>query len=112
MKNLYYLNKFVLITTLVFYLTIFLGLYAQIALGAVQLLSALILFLYWKVFSKKTKKQLYIYWLIVALYGVLCLFDWKNINNGFIIILGFIVIPMLIAGYFFYIINSVKNIKK
>ena len=65
------------------YITIFLGLYSQIVLGALQLISALILFLYWNKFSNKTKKQLTVYWCLSILYGLGWLIEWDIINDGF-----------------------------
>ncbi|WP_296386269.1 hypothetical protein, partial [Winogradskyella sp.] len=92
------------------YLTIVLGLYSQIVLGVIQVLSALVLFTYWKKFSSKTKEQLYIYWSITIIYGLCWLFDWRNFDSSFIIIFGVMVLPMCIAGYFLYIINSIKSL--
>ena len=109
MKKLYLINKASLIITLVLYLTLYLGLYAQIVLGALQVISALIIFLFWKKFSKKTKKQLYIYWSIVIIYGLFWLIEWHITNNAFFIIIGIIVIPMFIAIYFVVILKSIKN---
>ena len=112
MKILYNLNKIVIISTVVLYVTLIFGLYAQIVLGATQVLSALILFLFWKNFNNKTKEQLYIYWTLVIIYGVFWLIDLDAFNETFIIIFGIMVIPMAIAGYFYYIINSIKDFKK
>ncbi|ARV09233.1 hypothetical protein BTO05_06095 [Winogradskyella sp. PC-19] len=111
MKIIYYLNKFTFYTTLLLYITLFLGLYSQIVLGVLQVISALILFLYWKKFNQKIKEQLYLYWLIAIIYGVCWLFDWKGFNDSFIMIFGIIILPMSIATYFFYILNKIKNIE-
>ena len=110
MKIIYQLNKGVLILTLVLYLTLILGLYAQMVLGTIQLLSALFLFLRWNIFSIQTKKQLTIYWVIVILYGTCWLFEWTFINELALLIIGIIIIPLSIAGYFLYILNTIKNI--
>ena len=40
MKTVFNINKFLVIATTILYLTFYLGLYAQILLGAVQLISA------------------------------------------------------------------------
>lgn len=111
MKIIYYLNKFTFYTTLLLYLTIFLGLYSQIVLGGLQIISAMTLFLFWKKFSHKTKEQLTVYWCLSILYGLGWLIEWDTINDGFLIIMGIILIPMAIATYFFYILNSIKNLQ-
>jgi hypothetical protein len=111
MKGLYNLNKGVLIITLLLYLTIYYGLYSQIVLGIIQVLSALALFNYWKKFSTQTKKQLFIYWTITILYGCGWQMNWINSSDTFLVILKIIILPMSIAFYFFYILNSVKNLK-
>ena len=112
MKGVYLLNKVILIITLVLYLTLYLGMYSQIVLGLIQVLSAIFLFTYWKKFSSITKKQLSFYWILTILYGLCWLLDWQNTHNTYVIIFGIIVLPMSIAGYFFYILNSIKNMEK
>lgn len=107
MKIIYRINQIVLVTTGVLYLTIFLGLYAQIALGAVQIVSALILLGFWGELLQKTKKELSIYWIIVIIYGFLWLIDSPLLDDYFITTV--VVIPMAIACYFLYILYSIKN---
>lgn len=111
MKLIYYINKFFLITTGVLYLTIILGLYAQVVLGGIQLISALLIFIYWNKFTEKTKKMIYIYWSSVLVYGSLWLIDWNFLNDMILFIGGIILLPMSLAVYFFYILDSIKNIK-
>ncbi|WCO00987.1 hypothetical protein [Psychroserpens ponticola] len=109
MKKLYLINKVSLIITFVLYLTIFLGMYAQMVLGALQIISALILFFFWKQLSKNSKEKLYIYWTIVTIYGLCWLMDWKGYNEYFTIVFGIMIVPMSIATYFVYILKSIKN---
>lgn len=109
MKLIYQINKVVLIITYLLYLTIFFGLYAQMALGAIQIIYALLLFFYWKKLSNKTKNQLYIYWAIVIVYGLCWLLDWKDFNDTFYLIFGMMVVPMAIATYFVYLLKVSKN---
>ena len=111
MKIIYYINKFALTITLVLYLTVFYGLFAQIALGAIQLLSALILFIYWKKFDSSTKKRIKYYWVAVIIYGLLWLLDWTFVNELLVLIIGVILFPMLIASYFINTLNYIKNLK-
>ncbi|WP_033959248.1 hypothetical protein [Psychroserpens jangbogonensis] len=109
MKIIYLINKIALIITLALYLTIVFGLYAQIVLGAIQVICALTLFLFWKKFSNKTREQLYIYWTVVISYGLCWLIDWTNFNDSFTFIFGIIIVPMSIAIYFVYILRSTTN---
>jgi len=112
MKTLYYLNKIAFIITLLLYMTIVYGMFSQMFLGGIQVISAAILFLSWSKFSKKTKEHLSIYWVLSSIYGICWLFEWKSFDETFIIIFGIMVLPMAIAAYFLYILNSIKDIKK
>ncbi|NRD20990.1 hypothetical protein HNV08_13115 [Winogradskyella eckloniae] len=107
MKTLYQLNKIVLIITLILYLTLILGLYAQVVLGAIQLLSALSITCYWKQLKNDNKKQLLTYWLIVILYGIGWLLEIDLNDFRWI---GITIIPMSIAIYFVWLLNNVKNV--
>lgn len=109
MKKIYTFNKFALIITLVLYTTVILGLYAQIVLGALQIICALILFFHWKKISQKSKEHLIIYWTTVLLYGLCWLIDWSDFNEEFILIFGIMLLPMSMAGYFLYILNTIKK---
>lgn len=109
MKKMYNINKFALIITLMLYLTIVFGLYAQIVLGAIQILSSLLLIIFWKKLSKKSKQKLFIYWILVSFYGLCWFSDWVHFNETFTLIFGIIVVPMSLAGYFFYILKETKT---
>ncbi|WP_299225085.1 hypothetical protein [uncultured Psychroserpens sp.] len=109
MKIIYYINKFVLITTLALYFTLFLGLYAQIVLGIVQVISSFLLVFIWEKIKANTKERLFIYWALISTYGTCWLFDWKNFNQDILVIFGIIIIPISIAIYFFYILKTTKN---
>ncbi|AUC75499.1 hypothetical protein [Olleya sp. Bg11-27] len=108
MRIIYLINKIALITTLILYLTIFLGLYAQIVLGTLQVISALGLLFIWNKLSIKNKKELLVYWLLTITYGL----GWlatDNINNGFIVVFLIIIIPISIAIYFVTILHSITK---
>ncbi|MDT0558419.1 hypothetical protein RM697_07165 [Ichthyenterobacterium sp. W332] len=107
MKYIYYTNKFVIITTAILYLTLYLGLYAQIVLGFVQIISSLLLLFHWKLFSKKSKSRLYCYYTITITYGLCWLFDWPLFNSMLFGIIAIIIIPMSIATYFFITLSNI-----
>lgn len=109
MKKIYIINKISFIITLVLYLTIVFGLYAQIVLGAIQVLSSLFLIIFWKKISKKSKEKIFIYWILVSIYGVCWFSDWANFDETFTIIFGVMIVPMSIATYFFYILKETKT---
>lgn len=108
-RFLYYLNLIVYVLTLVLYLTILGGLYAQIALGAIQLLTGLIIFFFWKSYTPKIKKQLTYYWAIVAVYGSCWLVDWDDFGGDLFFIIAIILIPITIASYFMYVLNTIHK---
>lgn len=107
MKYIYYTNKIILITTLVLYLTYYLGLYAQIVLGIVQVISALLLLFQWELFTKKIKIKLFYYYSLVIIYGFCWFLDWTLSDNDVFIILVVMIIPMSIAIYFFSILYKI-----
>ena len=96
--------------TLLLYLTIFLGLYAQIVLGFFQVIVALVLLGFLGKLSKKLTKHLIVYWIIVLLYGLLYLLEVKIFNiMGDLWWFVIVVVPMSIAGYFTYVLESLKK---
>ncbi len=104
MKILHQINTFTLTITLVLYLTVFLGMYAQIILGPLQLIIALIIsFKYYKRLIPKLKKGILTYWTLAIVSLIIAYFSWTYYQaNDFIIVTVF-VIPMLIACYFTYL---------
>ena len=108
MKIIYKINKWSYIITLALYLTLFLGMYAQIALGAIQIILALIISVKWKKLDTNSKTKMLNYLVVILMYGFLLLvIDFENIA-GLLIILLF-VLPMLIATYFVYITYKIYN---
>lgn len=104
-----YLNRFIMGATGMLYLTVFLGLYAQILLGGFQLITALILLFFLSKFSEKQKKMLSIYWGIVLAYGLLWMTDTFSNWNDIPIVFVLIIIPLSIAVYFTVILESLKK---
>lgn len=104
MKYLYHINKWSLITTLILYLTVYLGAMAQIFLGGVQVLSAFVLFLFWEQLDFNSKKLMGTYWAVVIVYGFSFLFIENQVSRSLVFL---IIIPMSIAIYFVYILHLI-----
>lgn len=116
MKNIIltiiYLNRFIGIMTVMLYATFILGLYAQIILGAFQVVSFLILLLFIKHFQKSEKKMLLIYFIVTVSFFL----GWYLISEVFSLPLDdylgmalLIFIPISIATYFTYILGQLKQ---
>ncbi len=110
MKKLHQVNIFALIITLILYLTVYLGMYAQIILGPLQLIIALIIsFKYYYKLNPKLKKSILIYWALAIVSLIIAYFSWTYYKpNDFIMITVF-VIPMLIACYFAYLTFNITK---
>ncbi|WP_108866646.1 hypothetical protein [Aquimarina aquimarini] len=106
MKTIHIINKWSFILTLLLYLTIYLGLIAQIFLGGIQIILASILLFYWKKFDKEQKKHLITYSCLVMLYGLIFL---TSVAISDFALLYLVIAPMSIAGYFVYVTYQIKN---
>jgi apolipoprotein N-acyltransferase len=105
-----YLNRFIFIATVALYITIFLGLYAQIVLGAFQLITAFVLLFFWMKLSDKQRERLLKYWFFVGVYGALWYTNsFENLKSDFMWVVIFILIPLSIAGYLTFVLESLKN---
>lgn len=103
-----FLNRFIMILTVGLYATFYLGLLAQVVLGVYQLLVALSLLLFLKSYEKKQRKMLITYWGITLFYGVFALLGIMPAND-ILKLFFWIVIPMSIAGYFTYLLETIKT---
>jgi len=107
-----YLNRFIFGITAILYLTIFYGLYAQIILGGFQLITAFTLLCFWMKLTKKQRERLLKYWVFVAVYGLLWITEFfNNLKSDFTWIVIYILIPLSIAGYLTFILESFKTKK-
>lgn len=107
-KVINWINRGVFSITVILYLTIFLGLYAQIILGITQVVSAIILLFFVKNFSMKNQNRIIIYWGVTLFYGLLYLADFLDkLDSLWFVMLVFI--PLGIAGYFTFILESIKR---
>lgn len=105
-----YLNRFIFIVTGILYLTIFMGLYAQIILGIYQLIVGSILLFFVNKMPVDLKKRLINYWISVLAYGTFYLLTgFEGLKDFGIVII--VLIPLTMAGYFTYILESLKKRK-
>lgn len=105
MKNLYNVNKWLVIITLLLYLTIYFGMIFQIVLGITQVLMSIYILSKYNRLEKKTK-------LLFKIYMTLTITVLSIIGSGVIANTGFIaiylVIPMLLAFFHLYITYQIK----
>jgi hypothetical protein len=112
MKTLLNINKIAYYTTLVLFITIYLGLFAQIPLGIIQLTTATFYTYKFCYESKYIKNHLLIYWIITLIeLSLLCLvYNSNTMSDSFVISLfTYALFPMGIATYFLIIITKVTN---
>ncbi|QWX83034.1 hypothetical protein H0I23_11245 [Cellulophaga sp. HaHaR_3_176] len=108
MKTIHNLNKWSFNITLVFYLTIYLGLMAQIILGCIQILIALYITFYLKL-NTDVLSKLKTYWSFVIPYLLSLLFLTDYVDETLLIGIYYALVPMSIAGYFVYITKTLNN---
>ena len=108
-KVVHQINKGVFFLTLGLFITIYLGFLTEILLGAVQVLTSLILIIYWKQFSKNVREKLIFYWCVTGIYLSLWFLDWKFLDDWVTYIVGIGLIPMGIAVYFLNILSMIRK---
>ncbi|MFD0862724.1 hypothetical protein ACFQ1M_10960 [Sungkyunkwania multivorans] len=112
MKTLFRINAVLYFITLGLYLTLSLGMLAQIVLGIVQVLSAAFIIYKFKGFPKKVFNELRIYFLAVALDGLtFATIANMEINSYLPFMLTLFVFPMLIATFFVHITHKLYKAK-
>jgi hypothetical protein len=110
MKTLRKINTIAFYTTLVLFLTLYLGMLAEIPLGIIQVISAFILTFYVKDKSVQSKRQLMFYWIFVGFELALFLLEEFYLNAGDIVSFSLVIfIPMSIAIYFFIIMRRISD---
>ncbi len=110
MKLIHNINKWSYAITLLLYITIIYGMIAQIALGGIQVILALVLFGRYPELDEKTKRRLLVYATLTILY-LLIFFLWDLFgvpNNDFIEVTGMIVLPMALATFFVFITHKLR----
>lgn len=108
MKTIHNINKWSFIITLLLYLTIYLGLLAQIPLGFIQFVLALSILGHWKKLNLLSKRLISIYWFLFISYWI----AFYILNQSFETMYGLIfyaIIPMSIASYFVFATYQIKK---
>ena len=109
MKTIHNINKWSYGITLVLYLTIYLGLIAQIVLGIIQVLLAVYLLIRgWK--NNNIKEMLGLYFVLTLIYFLasFILLSYE-IGNEIMVYLFAMIIPMAIASYFLFITSQIHK---
>ncbi len=111
MKTLRRINNIAFYTTLILFITVYLGMLAQIPLGIIQVISAIILT--YKMFLKSdyAKKHLTIYWILTLTELFLFYLEQYHYqsSNDFIELSVMVFFPMAIAIYFKIIMNHITK---
>lgn len=105
MYIIHIINKIATGATLLLYLTLIGGMYAQIVLGPLQLiLAAIVTLLYYKKLDTIRKGLLLRYWMGAAIALALFGMSWMYRDSmDLIIIVPVFIIPMIVACYFVYV---------
>lgn len=105
MKTIHYSNVFLFTVTLLLYLAVLLGFFAQFFLGCAQIVMALLLYFTQKSLKPKGFDHLSTYFIIVLTYGLVATFTLilEMPLGSFLSVFLYMVIPMCIATYFVFI---------
>ena len=105
------INTIAFYATLLLYLTVYFGMLAQILLGIIQVLSALVLTYEIENKSAYAKKHLTIYWIVTIIELALFFLEqyvYESSNDAIELSL-MIFFPMAIAIYFFIIMRKITD---
>ena len=103
MKNLYLINKWLIIINTVLYITVYLGLIFQILLGAIQVIMAIIIAFNITKLTKRAKRLFQIYSITTITFLLLFLTDYIKLNNDLYELITWIIIPQTLAFLHLYI---------
>lgn len=103
-------NKWSFSITVILYLTVFLGMIAQLVLGCIQIILAIIISSRWTELSTEGQQHLKNYWICIGIYSTVSplALAYANLEKELVIALLFLT-PMIIAGYFLHITYEIKE---
>jgi ABC-type antimicrobial peptide transport system permease subunit len=110
MKALLAINQIAFYTTVALFITIFLGLFAQIPLGLIQLISAVMITIKYYKSSSFAEKSLNIYWIIAIIELYLLCVMYNSISasdSAALSLFAYFLFPMGIATYFLVIAKKI-----
>ena len=106
MKALFYICAVPYFITILLYLSVILGLYAQLFLGFIHVIVMLLLYLQYNELAEQSRRKLNYYSITVLVYfGLMPVF--ASLFPELSMLLGFYyltIVPMSIGGYFVYIL--------
>jgi len=111
MKKLFKLNRILVITNLILFITIYLGMIFLMVLGAFQIVMSIIILFNFSILSKTTKVLFSTYLLFTSIELILLtliLNDYINISRDYLPLFLFI-IPSLLALLHFYTTYLIKQ---
>ncbi|MEM9678840.1 MAG: hypothetical protein AAF901_00840 [Bacteroidota bacterium] len=109
MKKLFNLNISLLLTNLVLYFTIYLGMLFSMILGATQILMSIIILIKFKTLSTLVKKLFITYLILTLLLLVVLTKTMYSDFTGNYGLLFWFVIPMILACYHVFITYKIKT---
>lgn len=110
MKTIHFINLLATLATLLLYLLIFPGMAAQLLLGPLQLILALIIsFKYYRQLDRKHQLLVRYYWLAALLALIIAGITSIGLEGSVTAIIGLCVVPMIVACYFLYVTTKLDN---
>ena len=109
MKNLYEINKWLIISTLLLYFTFWGGILAHIILGAIQLIMSISIIIHFKKQSKIVRTLFTTYVITTITITILFRTLKNNGDGGLDFIFLWMIITMLLALFHLYITYKIKT---
>jgi len=105
-------NQVSYVITWLLFITFWYGFIAEFFLGIIQIISSLLLILYWKHLSNELKRETFLYWILIALYfiGFYLVLEFNLFPESIAaIVVGVVFVPMLIGLYLLLHLSSTKK---
>lgn len=99
------------IVTLLLYITVLLGMIAQLFLGIIHLMVAAYLYLNYQRLETPDRQRLNFYMALVVFYflGLGLNESWEMDQNDAVLVTYLFIIPMLIGAYFVWVVHKIRN---
>ena len=104
-----YINRILLITTLVLFVTIWYGFIAEIILALFHIICVGVLLASWNQLKPEFRAILLNYIKMVLGYGIYSVFFWSKLSdNMFLFVISVVLIPISLAVYFTILLENFK----